>query len=56
MKQRTRIYDTETQRALMCERRRAGDTLHAFGKLSDRNHTSVQQIFLRQGLGSISIS
>ena len=49
MKQRTRIYYTETQRALMWERWRAGDTLHAIAKLFDRNHTSVQQIFARTG-------
>lgn len=49
MKQRTRIYYTETQRALMWERWRAGDTLHAIAQLFDRNHTSVQQILIRTG-------
>jgi IS30 family transposase len=49
MKQRTRIYYTETQRALMWERWQAGDTLHAIAKLFDRNHTSVQHIFARTG-------
>jgi IS30 family transposase len=49
VKQRTRIYYTETQRALMWERWRAGDTLHAIAKLFDRNHTSVQHIFARTG-------
>ena len=49
MKQRTRIYYTETQRALMWERWRAGDTLHAIAKLFDRNHTSVHHIFARTG-------
>jgi IS30 family transposase len=49
VKQRTRIYYTETQRALMWERWRAGDTLHAIAKLFERNHTSVQQIFARTG-------
>jgi len=39
MKQRPRIYYTDTQTALMRERWKAGDTLHQIGKLFDRPHT-----------------
>ena len=44
MKQRPRIYYTETQKALMWERWKAGDTLHEIGKLFDRPHTSIRTI------------
>lgn len=36
MKQRPRIYYTETQKALMWERWKAGDTLHQIGQPFDR--------------------
>ena len=42
MKQRPRIYYTESQKALMWERWRAGDNLHQIANLFDRHHTSVQ--------------
>ena len=44
MKQRTRIYYTEEQRALMWERWKKGDSLHAIGRLFDRGHSSIQPI------------
>jgi IS30 family transposase len=37
MKQRTRIYSTETQKALMWERWKAGESLHQIAQLFDRN-------------------
>ena len=49
MKQRPRIYYTETQKALMWERWKAGDTLHQIGKLFDRPHTSIQGILATTG-------
>lgn len=44
MKRRPRIYYTEAQKALMWDRRKAGDTLHEIGKLFDRPHTSIHTI------------
>jgi transposase, IS30 family len=49
MKYRTRTFYTETQKALMWERWREGETLHAIAQLFDRNHTSVQTILARTG-------
>lgn len=49
MKQRPRIYYTETQKALMWERWRKGDTLHAIAKLFDRYHSAVQKILSETG-------
>ena len=49
MKQRPRIYYTESQKALMWERWRAGDNLHQIANLFDRHHTSVQGILARTG-------
>lgn len=49
MKQRRRIYYTETQKALMWERWRKGDTLHQIAQLFDRHHSSVQGILARTG-------
>ncbi|VWD64927.1 transposase [Burkholderia contaminans] len=49
MKQRRRIYYTETQKALMWERWRKGDTLHQIAQLFDRHHSSVQGILARPG-------
>jgi IS30 family transposase len=49
MKQRCRIYYTETQKALMWERWRKGDTLHEIAQLFDRNHSSIQGILARTG-------
>lgn len=49
MKQRRRIYYTETQKALMWERWRKGDTLHQIAQLFDRHHSSIQGILARTG-------
>lgn len=49
MKQRRRIYYTETQKALMWERWRKGDTLHQIAQLFDRHHSSIQGILVRTG-------
>ncbi len=49
MKQRPRIYYSESQKALMWERWRAGDNLHQIASLFDRHHTSVQGILVRTG-------
>lgn len=40
MKQRRRIYHSETQKALMWERWRAGESLQRIAQLFDRNHSS----------------
>lgn len=47
MKQRRRIYYSETQKALMWERWRKGDTLHQIAQLFDRHHSSIQGILVR---------
>jgi transposase, IS30 family len=49
MKQRTRIYYSESQKALMWDRWQNGDTLHQIAQLFDRNHPSVQGILAETG-------
>ncbi len=49
MKQRPRIYYTESQKALMWERWRKGDSLQQIAQLFDRNHSSVQRILAETG-------
>ena len=49
MKQRTRIYYTDSQRALMWERWQKGNSLQQIAQLFDRNHSSVEGIFMRTG-------
>jgi IS30 family transposase len=49
MKYRTRTFYTETEKALMWERWREGESLHAIAQLFDRNHTSVRGILARAG-------
>lgn len=49
MKQRPRIYYTETQKALMWERWRKGDTLHEIARQFDRYHTSIRGILAETG-------
>ena len=44
MKQRTRIYYTESQKAIMWERWRKGESLQCIAELFDRNHSSIQRI------------
>jgi len=45
----TRIYYSDSQKALMWERWRQGWTLHQIAQLFDRSHTSVQGILVRTG-------
>jgi IS30 family transposase len=49
MKQRPRIYYTESQRALMWERWQKGETLHQIAQLFDRHHPSIQRILAETG-------
>ena len=49
MKQRRWIYYSETQRALMWERWRKGNSLQEIAQLFDRNHSSVAGIFVTTG-------
>jgi IS30 family transposase len=49
MKQRTRIYYTQSQKALMWERWKEGATLHQIAKLFDRDHSSIQGILALTG-------
>ncbi|MDQ0141799.1 IS30 family transposase [Cupriavidus necator] len=49
MKQRRRIYYTESQKALMWERWRKGESLQHIAQLFDRNHSSVQRILAETG-------
>ena len=49
MKQRRRIYYTESQKALMWERWRKGDSLQQIAQLFDRNHSSVHRILAETG-------
>ena len=49
MKQRPRIYYTESQKALMWERWLKGDSLQKIAQLFDRNHSSVERILAETG-------
>jgi len=49
MKYRTRIYYSESQKALMWDRWQKGDTLHQIAKLFDRHHTSIRGILAETG-------
>ena len=49
MKQRPRIYYSATQRALIWERWRKGETLHQIARLFDRGHSSIQRIVAESG-------
>ena len=49
MKQRPRIYYTESQRAMMWERWQKGDTLHQIAQLFDRHHPSIARILGETG-------
>ena len=49
MKQRRRIYYSESQKALMWERWKQGWTLHEIGKLFDRAHSSIHRILAETG-------
>ncbi len=49
MKQRPRIYYTESQKALMWERWQKGESLQQIAQLFDRNHSSIQRILAETG-------
>jgi hypothetical protein len=49
MKQKTRIYDTETQKAMMWERWKKGKSLHQIAQLFDRNYSSIRRILGETG-------
>jgi hypothetical protein len=49
MKQRRRIYYSETQKALMWEHWRKGKSLQKIAQLFYRNHLSVQGILAETG-------
>lgn len=49
MKQRSRIYYTATQKALMWDRWQKGESLQQIAQLFDRNHSSVQRILSETG-------
>src|ERR1022692_878514 len=46
---RPRIHYTESQKALMWERWRKGDSLQQIAQLFDRNHSSIQGILAKTG-------
>ena len=49
MKYRTRIYYTETDKALMWDRWEKGESIQKIAELFDRNHSSVAGILARTG-------
>jgi IS30 family transposase len=49
MKQRPRIYYTQTQKALMWERWKKGESLQQIAQLFDRHHPSVHRILAETG-------
>jgi len=49
MTRRSRIYYSDSQKALMWERWKAGDTLHQIAHLFDRSHSSVNVILAATG-------
>jgi len=49
MKYRTRIHYTETDKALMWERWRQGESLNKIARLFDRNHSAIGGILARTG-------
>jgi IS30 family transposase len=49
MKQRRRIYYSESQKALMWERWKKGESLQQIAQLFDRNHSSVSRILAETG-------
>ena len=49
MKQRPRIYYSNTQKAQMWDRWQQGDSTHAIARLFDRGHSSVQRILGETG-------
>src|SRR4030066_212711 len=51
MKQRPRIYYTESQKALMWARWQKGASLQQIAQLFDRNHSSIERILAETGGG-----
>jgi len=49
MKQRPRIYYTETDKALMWDRWQKGESLHSIARLFGRHHSAIQGILSRTG-------
>jgi IS30 family transposase len=49
MKQRPRIYYTESQKAIMWDRWQKGESLQHIAQLFDRNHSSIQKILAETG-------
>lgn len=49
MKQRPRIYYSDSQKALMWDRWRKGDSLQQIAQMFDRNHSSIQGILAASG-------
>ena len=49
MKQRQRIYYSESDKALMWDRWQKGDSMHAIARLFDRGHSSVRGILSQTG-------
>jgi IS30 family transposase len=49
MKQRPRIYYSETQKALMWDRWQKGESLQQIAQLFDRDHPSIQRILAKSG-------
>ena len=49
MKQRPRIYYTESQRSLMWDRWQKGESLQQIAQLFDRHHSAVQGILVKSG-------
>lgn len=49
MKRRPRIYYTESQKALMWEHWRKGESLQQIAQLFDRNHSSIERILAETG-------
>jgi IS30 family transposase len=49
MKQRPRIYYSESQKSLMWDRWQKGDSLHDIARLFDRGHSSISRILGEAG-------
>lgn len=49
MKQRSGIYYSDAQKALMWDRWQKGESMNAIGRLFDRDHSSIQRILLEMG-------
>ena len=49
MERRTRIIYTDSQKAVMWERWKKGESLQQIAQLFDRNHSSVQRILAESG-------